>query len=451
MDADAALQAAAPHVAAIEDPLESDNTDGSDAALQNLLDIAIAFQDSSQNPMKAKATAEALAEAADPECARKAEKLVASWRAISHRVVENTGDVAVRTSIDGLNHLASSRAGLHAIHAAHVTQAAVSAIDALDDSDLVERLMRSLSDLVHLDARCRDDACEAGAEKATRSVLALWSAHERVQTAAHDFLHALAFEDAASPHANALPPISSVKHSSGECDDNDDDGVADLVASLRRQQLGDEDGESTTSTTQLSLDDATDSVLVPVSQGEEHRQQEDEDLMQLDAADSMDCGDAGAHAAAVIGPGPVQASGTATPQPPKHWMDARASCAFKGATCLGRPCSRPVPGCGHRVLCVACELALGAMADMAGNAAEDEDGRSTESGLLKPDGASRQQQLSYLGICPVCSQGGGAMRQGEEMVAVANCDDSAPLLESELGGCADEQLESFRDENETGL
>ena len=47
---------------------------------------------------------------------------------------------------------------------------------------------------------------------------------------------------------------------------------------------------------------------------EEHRQQ-DEDLMQLDAADSMDCGDAGAHAAAVIGPGPVQASGTATPQP----------------------------------------------------------------------------------------------------------------------------------------
>ena len=30
------------------------------------------------------------------------------------------------------------------------------------------------------------------------------------------------------------------------------------------------------------------------------------------------------------------------------------------------------------------------------------------------------------------------MRQGEEMVAVANCDDSAPLLESELRGCADE-------------
>ena len=132
-----------------------------------------------------------------------------------------------------------------------------------------------------------------------------------------------------SPHANALPPISSVKHSSGECDDNDDDGVADLVASFRRQQLGDEDGESTTSTTQLSLDDATDSVLVPVSQGEEHRQ-EDEDLMQLDAADSMDCGDVGAHAAAVIGPGPVQASGTATPPAAKALDGCEGFMRFQG-------------------------------------------------------------------------------------------------------------------------
>ena len=421
MDAATALEAAAPHVAALNDPRTDENSGGADDAVQHILNLAIAYNESSESPFtKGEPATSTATQAADLASMQQADELAKSLRSLCHDGPTDA-HARVQSCILISDQLCATKAGQHALKAAHVAEAAVGALELLDDGDVLELLMTSLARLVRVSVGCRDAACKAGAERMARKTLAAFATHEGVVTEAHGLLHAMAFEDAASPHANALPPAMDSKGRSPAEDggnEDDEDDMDALIASFRRQQLdggarsqdaaeSSASARSTSTLGRLAGPQAPDDEVTSTQPPAGPAAGGDDDLMQLD-------GDSEAPF---------------VPQPGAHPAPARADwgwCAFGGAGCEGQTCMKPMPGCGHEVLlCVPCEAALSTLTLLTPEVKAKDEGEGLDE---KPEDPQRPVCQAW---CPVCRAEGGASaltQQVQEVESDADRDAAAADL-----------------------
>ena len=352
--ADEAIQEAAPHLAALHESIDSLDESSRETALEKLLDIAIAHTGSDSSPFACETPPSA---EKDVVSIQESRLLVQQLVALQQREEPEADEVAVADCMESLERLEPQST---ALRNAGVVTALVETLPVLRGAALV-RFCMALARLVRAEPRHRESACAAGGEKQARAAhgRALNEEDEDVRLAAEALLFALAFERADEPSAAKLTP--QAKDAA-----EPDDAVLALTAAFERQRL------------QADIDQRAGGVT---SVGKPPRQR-------------------GARTAMPAPKTEVEAEYSATGN-----TSIAGGCVLRGAGCEGA-CSRPMPGCGHLVLCEVCEMTC----ELLGEPMT----RHGDSDLTAVDD-SRPNELSAL-WCPVCRGASSASVGGEQQV-----------------------------------
>ena len=367
---DSVLESAAPHLSVLQ---AEPSAEASEDALKHLLDLAIAYN----NPHNTSEAIVAAAAAAQPDAASiQAANGLATYFHESHPHL----DVSRIATLDSLRHTA----GRNALREARVVEAAIQFAkhSISDDGEGVESLLRSLAALIKLDARIRDDACQAGATEVACAVLDQWETHDGVCSAANALLVALAFTtDVSGADSTGADKTAHAVAAQEQRDAQraEDDDLQDLIASFHRQQLDTVAAEAAASG-QPPPPPTPAAVAAP----------DDVSMLAVDslpsASDLMDS--ARGASARGAGAGGASASGAGVAGVPGD------CCIVQGAGCLIAPCFKALSGCSHgHQLCAVCDVAVLSMSEQ----------RVEPQGQIGAAVAERERWIGRL-WCPECRQ-----------------------------------------------